>query len=163
MGEVTYVNKQPWGLVGSITASKAALGTTGRKASDVAAFTAGSYALWEVPLRINTAEIKFSTTTDLDAQVVNVYAARGNSDYVFVATLTLVGGAQTGPNSNVYVDTIDGGDTQRWKANSIEVINGASADHIARWRIDLDGYSRLLFIATTLVTSSTLRIEGSGV
>jgi len=161
MGEVTYVNKQPWGLVGSITASKAALGVTGRKPADIAAFAAGSYALWEVPLRINTAEIKFSTTADADGQVVNVYAARGNSDYVFVMTLTLTGGTQTGPNSDVYVDTIVES-AAAWKASSTQVINSAG-NHIARWRIDLDGYSRVLFVATTLVTSSTLRIEGSGV
>ena len=160
MGEVTYVNKQPWGLIGSITASKSALGVTGRKASDVAAFASGSYALWEVPLRINTAEIEFSTTADADSQVVNVYAARGNSDYVFVGTLTLTGGTQTGPNSNVYVDTIVEGGVV-WKSSGTEVINSAG-NHIARWMINLVGYSRVLFIATTLVASSTLQIYGSG-
>ena len=160
MGEVTYVNKQPWGLIGEITASKAALAITGRKASDIAAFARGSYALWEVPLRINTAEIKFSTTADADAHVVDVYAARGNSDYVLVGTLTLTGGTQTGPNSDVYVDTMVESDID-WEASGTDVIR-STGDHIARWYIKLMGYSRLLFIATTLETDATLRIEGSG-
>ena len=161
MGEVIYVNKQPWGLIGEITASKAALAVTGRKASDIAAFARGSYALWEVPLRINTAEIKFSTTADADAHVVDVYAARGNSDYVLVGTLTLTGGTQTGPNSNVYVDTIvEGGIV--WNTSCTEVINTAG-NHIARWIINLVGYNRILFIATTLASNTTLQVYGSGI
>ena len=161
MGEVTYVNKQPWGLIGEITASKAALGVTGRQAADVAAFAAGSYALWEVPIRVNTAEIKFATDADADAHVVNVYAARGNSDYALIGALTLTGGTQTGPDSNVYVDTMVEG-TMVWKSSGTQVIDTAN-NGISRWRIDLDGYSRLLFIATTLASSTTLQVYGSGI
>ena len=163
MGEMVYDTKQPWRLIGDITSSKSALAVTGRQDADVKAFASGSYVLWNAPPEIGIAEFRFSTDADGDSQVVNVYASRGANDYVLVGTLTLTGGTQTGPNSNVYVDTIVESDIDWLRGSATRVCRGSGSNHQARWIIDLMGYSRILFIATTLASSTTLRVEGSGV
>ena len=92
--------------------------------------------------------------TDGDSNVVNMYAQRGsNDDYILLGTLTLTTGTQTDGTNN-YVDTIVETAALLWPSD-VEVMSGAD-DSIGRIAMNTHGYKKLLFIATTLNSTSVL-------
>lgn len=143
---------------GSITASQSALAVTARTKSAVAALASTKKVVYKAGIFSSLIECRFSTDADGDAHVVNVYGSRGD-DYVLIGTLTLTGGTQTGPNSNVYVDTIVESDVNWLRPTGTRVVAADGVNEMARWLLDLMGYSEVLFIATTLTTNTTLRID----
>ena len=155
----------PWIDLGDITASQAAPAVTARAYAAVVALGSTKVKLWDLPVGYNCIEIRFSTTAAADADVVDVLVASGEDHFVRVATLTLTGGAQTAPVgaravAGTFVDTIVV-TNKRWHG-AIEVVQAAGGDYVARFTMDMLGYDKVVFHATTLESSSTLTIEGRG-
>jgi len=91
--------------------------------------------------------------TNGDANTVELYAARGkNDDYVHVATLVLT--ASTGivrGSARLWVDTVGISEVQ--KSFEVTTGNAAGADEPATTWLNTNGYSRFLFIASTLAST----------
>ena len=107
-------------------------------------------------------EIRFrGLMTDLDSNVLNLYAMRGGpgatkraDHYTRIATLTLTTGSQIySSTGNRFVDTI-AITNEKW-TDAIEVVSDA-ADGIAHISLNTHGYSNFVFIATTLNSSSVI-------
>lgn len=151
----------PWRTMETITGVQATLPVTARDYSTVQALTDANtvkYTLWD---DVSGMELRFQTTADADATVVEIWVAAwdymqgGTEDsYALGAILTLTGGTQTGPNSNVFVDTIV-------QTADTGIISGAwvsdsAANRMAIWRCDMRGWKEVVIIATTLQGSSEL-------
>ncbi len=154
-----------WIDLGDLSSSQAALAVTARDYAAVVALAAAKKVLWDVQIGYNCIEVRFSTDAAADAQVVDVLAASGEDEFVRIATLTLTGGAQTAPAkaravAGTYCDTMVISNTA-WHG-SIEVVEGGANDYISRFVVDLLGYDKVLFHATTLAGSTTITIEGRG-
>ena len=145
-------------LAGEITATQTALAVTGRTKALVDALADTKKVVYKAEIFSSLIECRISTDADGDAHVINVYGSRGD-DHVLIGTLTVTGGTQTGPNSNVYVDTIVESDMNWLRPTGTRVISGDANNEMARWLLDLMGYSEILFIATTLASGTTLRID----
>lgn len=154
----------PWIDLGDLTTSQAAPAATARDYAAVVALTATGIVLWDVNYGYNVSEIRFSTTADADAHVVDVLVASGEDEFVRACTLTLTGGTQTAPagarpTAGTFVDTMVLSNSA-WPGD-IEVIESGN-NYISRLLIDLLGYDKIIFHATSLEGSSTLTIEGRG-
>ena len=155
----------PWIDLGDLSSSQAAPGNTARAYDTVLALTATGIALWDIPIGYTCIEVRFSTTADADSQVVDVMAASGEDEFVRIATLTLTGGKQTAPAgaravAGTYCDTMVL-TNNKWPG-AMEVVENAGADYISRFMMDLLGYDKILFHATTLAGSTSITIEGRG-
>jgi len=154
-----------WIDLGDITASQAAPAVTARAYATVAALGATKVKLWDIPLGYNCIEIRFSTNAASDDHVVDVLVASGEDHFVRVATLALEGRSQTAPatarpSAGVFVDTITISN-KAWHGD-MEVVQAEATDYIARFTMDLMGYDKIVFHATTLKASGTITIEGRG-
>lgn len=100
--------------------------------------------------------------TDGHANTVEVYAARGKSDdYVHVATIVATAGTGIVRGSaRLWIDTAAVTEVQK----SFEVVsgNGTGANEPATVWLNTNGYSRFLFVASTLA-STDLVIEFASV
>ena len=145
----------------AITASKAALAAGSRRRNTILDNAdAGSFAELDMEdWRAAAVEIReISDGAENDANVVNVYGCHGNKDdYYLIGTLTGTQGTQTykGKTDEFFADalvvtSIDHGH------NMIEF--STAANNIAKARMLIGGCSHLLFIATTLATT-TLKIQ----
>jgi hypothetical protein len=158
-----------WTEIDTITATQATLAVGARDGTSVDGLAATKTIVWDVPEVTSGWELRFQTTANADAHVVEVWVAAADSydstlagssqvdHYTLGAILTLTGGQQVGPHSNVFVDTIA-------RTASTGILTGSEvvdsgADRIAIWRLDLRGYKRVVMIATTLQGSSTLYAE----
>jgi hypothetical protein len=112
------------------------------------------------PYRWNGAAFRFITDADANAYTVDMFASKGKKDsFTKIATLTLAGGKQVGPDATgVFVDTISVSDAQ-WKS-TITVVDGAGADRIASLYMDALGFDTFAFVATAV--STTLTVEATG-
>jgi len=150
-------NFQPrgnWGNIGSLTAAKIAMGADKSDATiDILAST--RTIIYEIPNFWLAFELRFKgVATDGDSNVINVYAERGeDDDFILLGTLTLTTGTQT-DGTNLYVDTIVETVALKWPS-TVEVMSGAD-NSIARIAMNTHGYRKLLFIATTLNSTSLL-------
>lgn len=158
MSNATHDVRKGFVEAGTLTIAQTALAVTGRTKAAVVALADAKKITYKADLFSSLIECRISTDADADAQVVNVYVSRGD-DFVLTGTLTLTGGTQTGPNSNVYVDTIVESDVSWLRPSGTRVVSGDGNNEMARWVLDLMGYSEVLFIATTLVSGTTLRID----
>lgn len=156
-----------WTSLEDITAVGATHAVTARKFSDLSQYfpanaVSSTYPYYNVRPYTNTFEVRFQTTAAADAQVVEMWGARGEDHFTLLAIFTLTGGTQSGDTDKtlVFVDTITVASEGLPKAGTI--IDGSAANRIARYVVDLAGYSKLLFNATTYVASSNLRIQVSG-
>lgn len=154
-----------WIDIGDLSTAQAAPAATARAYATVIALTSTGIALWDVSYGYNCIEVRFSTTADADAQVVDVLVSSGEDQFVRCATLTLTGGTQTAPagaraTAGVYCDTMVLSNNA-WPG-SMEVVQGGGTDYIARFTMDLLGYDKVLFHATTLADSTSITIEGRG-
>ena len=158
-----------WQSLEDITAVGATHGVTARKWSDLSQYfppnaVSSTYPYYNVSPYLNTFEVRFQTTAAADAQVVEMWGARGEDHFTLLATLTLTGGTQSGDTDKtfVFVDVIVATNEGLPKAGT--VIDGAagSNNRIARYVVDLAGYSKLLFNAITYVASSNLRVQATG-
>jgi len=154
---------QDWETVGNITALGTTLAVGGRAWSDVSSYFSGTqttYLGYNVPNTINALELRFQTTADADSHVVEMWGARGCDHMTLLATLTLTGGTQEGDNSLYFVDTITVANENLFQNG--ELMDCAAANRIARYGVDIMGYSKLLFLATTWEAATNLRVEATG-
>ena len=113
-------------------------------------------------------QFSFQTTADADSTTVVILLFAGNKSYALAGGLTLdddavyggqlvlTGGLQVGKHSNVYVDTIVATDGM-W---SFSVIDSGNDRRCVVEIASDKGYHKVMFIATTLHSSSTLYVEG---
>lgn len=158
MSTATHDVRKGFKLAGEITATQAALAVTGRTKAAVTALSDTKKIIYKAEIFSSLVECRFSTDADGDAQVLNAYGSRGD-DHVLIGTLALTGGTQTGPDSNVYIDTIVESDVNWLRAGGTRIVSGDANNEMARWLLDLMGYSEIMFIATTLAAGTTLRID----
>lgn len=154
-----------WVDLGDITAEQAAPAVTARAYATVKALTATGIVEWNVRHGYNCIETRFSTNADGEAHVVDVLVSSGEDHFVRAATLTLTGGTQTAPigaraAAGVFVDTIVISN-KAWHGD-MDVVQAAGENYIARFVMDLMGYEKVLFHATTLTADKTITIEGRG-
>jgi len=156
-----------WTNIGNITASQAALAVTARDYSSVDDLDATKTVEWSIPAEADNVELRFQTNADADGHVIEIYLARGaayqdgttEDSYVLTTILTLVGGTQTGPNSNVFCDTVT--ETQDYGTLGA-IVDATGSNRIARYVITkLRGYKEMVIIATTLETNATLYVDGA--
>lgn len=156
-----------WTALGTITASQAALAVTARDYSAVDDLSATKTVEWDIPAEADNVELRFQTDADSDDHVLNVYLARGaaytdgstEDSYTLALVLTLEGGTQTGPNSNVFCDTVT--ETQDYGGLGA-IVDAATGDRIGRYVITkLRGYKKMVIIATTYKSSTTIYIDGA--
>lgn len=160
--------QQQWKEVGSITASQATLAVGARDYSAVVGLTATKTAIWTVPNDITGAFFRFQTTANADASVVEAWVAAHNwydddsteDSFMLGCILTLTGGQQVGPSSNVFMDTIV--KTASTGVLAEGTVLDSAADRIAMYRLDLQGYKRVVWIATTLEGGTTLTVDARG-
>jgi hypothetical protein len=146
--------------LGTIKTQGTALAVGGRAWTNVKSYfktPSSTYVAWNVPIDCNATELRFQTTADADTQVVQVWGACGKDHFTLLVTLALTGGTQVGDSSKVFVDTIVA--TTEGLFQSGKVMDSA-ANRICRYGVDLNGYSKLLFIATTLAANTNLVIQG---
>lgn len=156
-----------WIPLGTITASNSALGVDALDYSSVDDLPDANTVDWDIPEDADNVEMRFQTDADDDDHVLNLYIIRGSSytdgttedSYVLSTILTLKGGTQVGPNSNVFCDTVT--ETQDYCISGTSVDTGAT-ERIGRYIITkLRGYKKMVIIATTLETSGTIYIDGA--
>jgi len=149
--------------VGTISVQGTTLAVTGRAWSDVYTYfstaTQTTYLGYSVPQDVNAAEIRFQTTADADSHVVEVWGSRGQDHLTLLATLTLTGGTQEADNSLYFVDTIVASTENLPTAGTV---CDSAANRICRYYVDLAGYDKLLFMATTLASSTSLAVQVAG-
>jgi hypothetical protein len=154
---------KPWETVGMISTQGTTLAVDGRAWSDVQGYFYGTqttYLGYAVPQTLNAGDIRFQTTADGDQHVVEIWGTRISGDhFTLLATLTITGGQQVGNNGLYFVDTITASNENLF--HNGRVVDSGN-NRIARYAVDLNGYRQLLFIATTLASSTTLRVQMSG-
>lgn len=143
------VYQDTWQTAGTITASQTALDVNDRDATFVDAIPDANKVMIKVSTLTNKLETRFQTSAVADANdhVVNHYVSRGSADHWDLATvLTLTSGEQQADGGAFFIDTITITET----FNNAGTIVNSDANGIARYDLDVDGYSDHLFIATTL-------------
>ena len=158
-----------WKNIGSITASQATLAVGARDYSSVWETLASTKKVtWEVPNDVSGCFFRFHTDSHEDAHTVEMWVAAHSNykedsstedHFMLGAELALVGGQQVGPNSNVFVEQITKTASTGILAEGDTLDSGAGLDRVALYRLDLQGWKRVVFIATTLEASSTLRVD----
>ena len=145
-----------WASAGAITVVQATLLVGDRDAASVDALAATKTAKYEIPPWGNVLETRFQTKADDDGWVVEMWAARGKTDhYDLAAILALTGGKCEADGTAYFVDTITATET----FNNAGAIVHSASDDIARYIIDMDGYSDVVFIATTIEAAATLTVQ----
>jgi hypothetical protein len=147
--------------VGTISVAGSTLAVSGRAWADVSSYFSGTqttYIGYQVPKEWNAIELRFQGTTDGDSNVVQVWGSRGPEHFTLLAILTLTVGTQEGDSSALFVDTITVASEGLPKEG---VVCDSATNRICRYVVDLCGYSKLIFIATTK-GSTTLKIEAAG-
>jgi len=156
-----------WTELGTITASNAYPAVADRDYTTVDALPDANNVEWEVNNYGRKAMVSFQTTSNADATVVSALGfADGYSrdtagalildDAIYLGTLTLTGGQQTGKHSNVYVDTIASSEDGLYSFS----VSDSGNDRRCVAEFQTKGLKLIVFIATTLQGSSTLYVEG---
>ncbi len=159
--------KVPWKNLGSITASQATLAVGARDYSAVLALDVTKRILWlDIPEDVSGVFFRYQTSANADGHVIESWVCPdatyqdGTTEDSFMLgnVLTLTGGQQVGPGSNVFVDTIvEADDTVGVLAGG--TILDSAADRVCLYRQDLEGYKKIAFIATTLQAGKTLKVD----
>ncbi|MHC4744500.1 MAG: hypothetical protein ACYS8Z_21505 [Planctomycetota bacterium] len=154
-----------WEEIGTITTQQAYPAVGDRDYTTVAALADARTFVWELPSYARKVQMSFQTTANADSTTIalmgfadqysiNTSNALVDDDAVFLGSMVLTGGQQTGKHSNVYVDTIVATDG---------VCAFAELDSAADRRCVVEfnsKYKIIVGIATTLQGSSTLYAEG---
>ena len=151
------------GTADTITASQATFAVNARDYSTVMALAATKTITWDVPNDASGVEFRFQTKANGDIQEIEMWVASGDyyrdgtseEQYMLGGTFTLAGGQQVAPNSNVFCDTcvatemiIDDGE-----------VRDSGNDRVSVYKVDLRGYKKVVFIATTFQASTTIYID----
>jgi len=177
MAQITTPSVQPvslgsprslWTELGTITASNAYPAVANRDYTTVDALPDPNVIEWDVDNWGRKAMLTFQTTANADATVVSILGFAGDKsistagartlddDAIYLGTLTLTGGQQTGKHSNVYVDTIASSEDGLCSFS----VSDSGNDRRCVAEFGTKGIKRIVFIATTLQGSSTLYVEG---
>lgn len=176
MGQLSQRSIQPvmlsspqsrWQELGTITSSQAIPAVTDRDYAAVAALTDAKTIVWDLGSDVGRKrQLSFQTTADADsttvvllgfADIASTTSAGANTltdDAVYLGTIVLTGGQQTGKHSNVYVDTAVATDGV-W---SFSVIDSGN-DRRCVVEFSDKGFKHVVMIATTLQAGSTLYAE----
>jgi len=152
-----FERQYDWTQIGTITVQNAVLGVDGRDNASVADIAAANKVIWSPDDGTAAALIRFrvgSTASDGDSNVIQVYGAKGADYYTRLGTLTTLVGAQDW-SSGHFIDSIVL-TNERW-SHGIRV--ETTVDEMGRVSINVPGYDRFLFIASTLATPCTLYID----
>jgi len=176
-GQITTPSVQPvslasprslWTELGTITSSQAYPAVGDRDYTTVAAIADANQVEWNVDNWGRKAMLTFQTTANADATVVSILGFAGDKsistagartlddDAIYLGTLTLTGGQQTGKHSNVYVDTIASSEDGMCSFS----VSDSGNDRRCVAEFGTKGMKRIVFVATTLQGSSTLYVEG---
>jgi len=143
-----HIKQYDWNEIGNLTTAQAAL-TTDKSAATVKALTSTGIVIFQADDGAVTYEFRFRGDTDADADTLNIYAMRGDSDhYTRIGTLVLTTGTQT-DGTYLFKDTVVLSNEKWGNADDMVEISDA-ADGIAKLILNTLGYSHFLFIATTL-------------
>ena len=156
-----------WRTVGTIDTQGTTFAVASRAWDDVSQYfpdnaASTTYLWYNVTPYINTIELRFQTTASGNSQTLETWGSRGEDHFTMLHQLTLTGGDQEGDDSLFFVDVITNAVEGLPKSAGLVDADGASANRIARVAVELAGYSKMLFLATTLVASSNLRVQVSG-
>jgi hypothetical protein len=159
-GRLATVNSE-FDTAGTISVAGTTLAVGGRAWADLSSYFTGAqttYVGFTVPKDINAAEFRFQGVTADESNTVEVWGARGRNHFTLLGILALTVGTQHGDDALLFVDTITAASEGLPKNG--EICDSAT-NRICRYVVDLAGYSKLLFIATTL-GSSSLKVEVAG-
>lgn len=164
--------KCPWTQVADITDPNTSFGVDDRDFSAIVATSTGDFTtyaaqtstdsdpnwvVWKVPTDARI--VQFSATVDADGDdaVVEIWGCAGRyiggtsgmeASFQLGTTLTLKGGTQIGPDSNVYCDTATASDATM--ATSAE---DSATNRIVTVTVNVEGMDALAFLGTTVDSS----------
>lgn len=116
------------------------------------------------PYRYNILGMRFITDDDGDDTVFDLFASKGQDYFTRIATLTLVGGTVSGPDTStnagasVFCDTIT--ISNEFWISTLNDVDNAGADRIAMLYLDMHGYDTWALIGTTVDDTTLVQITG---
>lgn len=155
----TDIKQYRWEKIGSISASQAALGND-KSYTTINDLDASKVIILTPEDGQPAFELRWKGGGNNDANVINIYAMRGDKDhYRLIATLTITTGQQTDGTDN-FVDTIVKS-SDSWPDNGFEIFSPGN-DDMATMILNTYGYKSFLFIGTTLA-SLELKLDAARV
>jgi len=150
-GGYTISPQTMWRNAGNITVEHAVLGVTGRDYITAEAIDSTDIVTIQPDGKPYAMLLRFrSDGTEEDDSILQMYAARGKDDYIRIAQLTVVQGAQIDSGSIYFVDTIT-------PASEYALFAGVEhnlTDMIAHYYIRTLGFDRFLFVCSDLDTTT---------
>ncbi len=148
-----HVDQYEWNPAGTITVAGAL--AYDQSAATVNALAATKTILVEPANGTPALHFRFRTEADGDANVIELYAMRGENDhYQKVAILTITGGKQVDSDVGVFCDTLAiSANTEVWPT-ALATAPTTGADGTGILSLNTHGYKKFLFIATTLAGTS---------
>jgi len=155
----SYVDKNKWANVGSITVQQAALTATGRTDAVVEALATANKAIYYTKTRSPALEFRFRSDSDDDTatNTLQLYASNGVDHYTRISQLVIKEGLQEYSSTIFFADGI-AVTLENWITDTKAVVPITTDDHIARYVLNTHGYDRFLFIASTR-NSTTVYID----
>jgi len=152
--------QNPWTNLGDITVAEPALAVDERTITAANLLGSTKAVIWDLEPGVTRVEVRYrSNCVDGEAWIVPVYILRIDDEYLdLIDTLTLTRGLQVADTDYFFIDTIaQSGAAFLYRAKVVH----SGADYIARYVLDVGGYEKLIFIASTIVAAKTLQIDGS--
>lgn len=153
-----------WRSTSAITSAQSALGVSVRSVADIGSnLGAGKYGLlstsgWGDFYKINALELAVLGSANNDSNTLEIYSAREDSGvFSHVAQLSVTIG-QLPKGSYFYADTMTV--TIYDRMFFAKTVQASGTDERARLVVQTNGYSKFLFIASTL-NSTSLTLEGA--
>lgn len=154
----SHVEEYAWEDLGDITTAENALAADGMDDVSVVALASAKTVIWTPQKRKVALEFRFEMDgSENDTSVLDLYA-RGNKissagvvsadRYTRVATLSLIQGTQDGDTAHFADSIVESNGA--WLSSRTTVMPSSADNHIARYLINKHGYTKWLFIATTL-------------
>jgi len=156
-----HTRQYGWVNVGSITAVVAAgqapIDVDKRADADVEALAAAKKALFLATNGTVAIEIRLRADgANNDAYEIQLYAEAGTDHYTKIADLTCTQGTQDGDAAEHFIDTIS--EANKDWLTTPRVVD-AQAEHIARYVLNVHGYTKFLFVCTDLKSATNIYID----
>ncbi len=150
-----YLAQYYWQVGGTITVQQAMLGAGALTHATVEALASANKVLIEIPQGWIAFEMRFfSSGSENDVDIIQMYAEAGRDHYRHFGQLTLTVGTQE-YGSNKFHDTIVPANEQ-WLTRNNEI--SPANDTFGSYVMNTHAHSRVLIIASTLV-SATLGVD----
>lgn len=154
----SHVEEYPWEDLGDITVAESALAADKMDDASVLALTATKTVIWTPEKAKVALEFRFEMDgSENDTSVLDLYARCNKISsagvvsadrYTRVSTLTLTQGTQDGDTAHFADSIVES--NKAWLSAPSVVMPSSADNHIARYLINKHGYTKWLFIATTL-------------